>query len=66
MRKSKGLTLADVASALGTAKAVVSQWELCTKDPGRDMVFILADLLGPEVLDHFAVEARKRQSGRVA
>lgn len=68
LRQKKGLTLAAVATVLGTAKAVVSGWETGSKDPGRDMVFILSDLLGPEVLDRFAEEARQRlsESGRVA
>jgi len=66
LRKAQGLTLAGLAERIGTSKAVLSGWELSTKDPGRDMVFGLADQLGPEVLRHFADEARAKQNGQVA
>lgn len=58
LRKSKGLTLDALATVIGTSKPVVSQWESKTKDPGRDMVFLLADVLGQEVLHRFAEETR--------
>lgn len=67
LRKKAQLTQSQLATRLQTAKPTVSQWELGTKDPGRDMTFLLADELGSEVLDHFAEEARaKKASGAVA
>lgn len=66
LRQNKDLTLEALAARLSTSKAVLSGWELSTKDPGRDMVFLLADELGPEVLSYFAEEARAKHKGRVA
>lgn len=66
LRQTKGLTLEALAKRIGTSKHVLSGWELSTKDPGRDMTFLLADELGEEVLRRFGQEARAKQTGQVA
>ena len=66
LRNNQGMTQQDVAALVGTAKAVISQWESGTRRPGYDKMVRLAEVLGPEVHEHFAEEARARQDGRVA
>jgi transcriptional regulator with XRE-family HTH domain len=56
----------DLAEMVGVSAAVVCQWEAGTRRPGYDKMCRLAEILGPEVHDHFAEEARAKQAGRVA
>ncbi len=52
LREKKGLTQADVASALGVTPAAVSKWENGSSKPRVEVLFRLAELLGvkPEEL----------------
>ena len=52
LREKKGLTQADVASAMGVTPAAVSKWENGSSKPRVEVLFRLAELLGvkPEEL----------------
>ncbi len=59
-RENKGLTRSQLANELGVSIQIVAMWESGQKSPSRDATFRLADLLGPQVLEMFAAEARDR------
>lgn len=46
LREEKGLTQADIASALGVTPAAVSKWEGGSSKPRVEVLFRLADILG--------------------
>ena len=49
LRKQRGLTQGDIASALHVVKAAVSQWETGRVTPEADKVSQLADVLGVSI-----------------
>lgn len=60
------MTQAQLAEKLRVSRQAVTAWESGEQAPDRDKMFLLADLLGTTVTDHFATEARERAEGRVA
>ena len=66
LRHKKKLLQRDVAHELGVSDAVVCQWESGVRRPGYDKMCRLAEVLGPEVHDHFAEESAAKQNGQVA
>lgn len=66
MRIGKGLTQRALGKMLGVSDVAVVQWEAGNALPRYDKMLALSDLLGPEVQEHFAAEARAKQDGRVA
>jgi len=60
MRINKGFKQTQLAKAVGVARQTLAAWESGRKNPDRDNVFRLADLLGPEVLANFEAEARAK------
>ena len=67
LRQNKMMLQKDLAGSIGVSDAVVSQWEAGTRRPSYDKMCQLAEVLGPEVHEQFANEARaKKQSGAVA
>lgn len=66
LRQNHNLLQKDLAKELSVSDAVVCQWEAGTRRPSYDKMCRLAEVLGAEVHDHFAQEARDKQNGRVA
>ena len=51
IRKSKGMTQAQLARALGVSRATVCKWETCDHDPGIKGLARIANALGVRVSD---------------
>lgn len=60
LRESFGLTQEKVSIACGVSRQAVTAWELGTGAPAREAMFLLATLLGDEVVSRFAMEAVSR------
>ena len=50
-RQARGLTLAEVGSALGVTRQYVQAWEAGRRNPGPKHLAKLADVLGLEIAD---------------
>ena len=50
-RQDRGLTLADVGSALGVTRQYVYAWEAGRRNPGPKHLAKLAEVLGLQVTD---------------
>lgn len=61
MRAEKNIRLATLAQRIGVSRQIVYEWESGSKSPDRDKVFILAEILGQEVLQRFSREALAKQ-----
>ena len=50
-RQDRGLTLADVGSALGVTRQYVYAWEAGRRNPGPKHLAKLAEVLGLQIID---------------
>jgi transcriptional regulator with XRE-family HTH domain len=50
-RQARGLTLAEVGSALGVTRQYVQAWEAGRRNPGPKHLAKLAEVLGLEIAD---------------
>jgi predicted transcriptional regulator len=65
-RLEKRYSTRQVAEFVGVARQNVTAWESGDKSPDRDNTYLLVDLLGPELHEHFAAEARANRKAKMA